>query len=156
MFVSRTEPSGRCTQSCARASGGWPSGAGRYSSIAGSLFYYFFPSSGPAGVFQSSDFLQVQRLTHLKYEQVHSFIPVTTLLGGLIAFPSFHVAWSVLATYAALPRRPLFLALCALNAVVIASTVLLGWHFLVDVPAGLLLAVSCLWAGEATHRRLSV
>ena len=76
-----------------------------YSSIAGSLIYYFFPSSGPAGIFQSPDFLPVQRLTQIKFEQVHHFQPVTTLLGGLIAFPSFHVCWSVLATYAALPRK---------------------------------------------------
>jgi membrane-associated phospholipid phosphatase len=126
-----------------------------YSSIAGSLIYYFFPSSGPAGVFQSPDFLPVQRLTHLKFEQVHNFQPVTTLLGGLIAFPSFHVAWSVLATYAALPRRGIFWALAALNALVISSTVLLGWHYLVDVPAGILLAAVCLWAGAATHRRFA-
>ncbi len=126
-----------------------------YSSIAGSLFYYFFPSSGPAGVFQSADFYEVQRLTHLKYEQVHNFTPVTTLLGGLIAFPSFHVAWSVLATYAASAKRPVFLAACALNAIVIASTVLLGWHYLVDVPAGLALAGLCLYAGTKTDRRLA-
>ena len=126
-----------------------------YSSIVGSLIYYFFPSSGPAGVFQSLDFLPVQRLTHLKYEQVHNFQPVTTLLGGLIAFPSFHVAWSVLATYAAQPRKYIFRGLVVLNALVISSTVLLGWHYLVDVPAGILLAIACIWAGEVTHRRLS-
>ena len=126
-----------------------------YSSIVGSLIYYFFPSSGPAGIFESQDFLAVQRLTHLKYEQVHNFQPVTTLLGGLIAFPSFHVAWSVLATYAALPRKNIFIGLAVLNVLVISSTVLLGWHYLVDVPAGILLAVVCLWAGEVTHRRLS-
>jgi membrane-associated phospholipid phosphatase len=125
-----------------------------YSSFFGSLFYYFFPSSGPAGVFDSPHFMAVQRLTHLKYEQVHNFQPVTTLLGGLIAFPSFHVAWSGLATYAALPYRRLFLFACALNAVVVASTVLLGWHYLVDVPAGIALAAGALWAGELTHRRL--
>ena len=127
-----------------------------YSSFFGSLIYYFFPSSGPAGVFESGDFLQVQRLTHLKFEQVHNFQPVTTLLGGLIAFPSFHVAWSVLATYAALPRKKIFVAFAVLNVVVISSTVLLGWHYLVDVPAGVALAVICIWAGEVTHRRLSL
>lgn len=127
-----------------------------YSSIAGSLIYYFFPSSGPAGIFQSPDFMTVQRLTHLKFEQVHHFQPVTTLLGGLIAFPSFHVAWSVLATYAALPKKNIFRGLVVLNVLVIASTVLLGWHYLVDVPAGILLAIICLWAGEVTHRRMSV
>jgi len=126
-----------------------------YSSIAGSLIYYFFPSSGPAGVFASEDFLAVQRLTHLKYEQVHNFQTVTTLLGGLIAFPSFHVAWSVLATYAALPNKHAFRFLAVLNVIVVSSTVLLGWHYLVDVPAGIALAVICLFAGEMTHKRLS-
>lgn len=126
-----------------------------YSSFIGSLVYYFFPSSGPAGVFDSPHFLQVQRLTHLKYEQVHNFQPVTTLLGGMIAFPSFHVAWSVLATYVTLPDRRVFAAFVVLNALVIPSTVLLGWHYLVDVPAGVLLAAGCLWAGGVTHRRLS-
>lgn len=126
-----------------------------YSSVAGSLVYYFFPSSGPAGVFQSPDFLAVQRLTHLKFVQVHSHQPVTSLLGGLIAFPSFHVAWSVLVTYAARPWPRLFAALAVFNALVIASTVLLGWHYLVDVPAGVALALAALWAGDATHRRLA-
>lgn len=126
-----------------------------YSSFAGSLMYYFFPSSGPAGVFESPHFLAVQRLTHLKYEQVHNFQPVTTLLGGLIAFPSFHVAWSVLTTFVGGANRGIFWTLVVLNVLVISSTVLLGWHYLVDVPAGILLAVICLWAGEVTYRRLS-
>jgi membrane-associated phospholipid phosphatase len=127
-----------------------------YSSFFGSLIYYFFPSSGPAGVFDSPDFMHVQRLTHLKYEQVHNFQPVTTLLGGLIAFPSFHVAWSVLATYVAWPKRNVFWSLVVLNVLVISSTVLLGWHYLVDVPAGIALALVCISAGEVTHRRLSL
>lgn len=126
-----------------------------YSSFIGSLFYYFFPSSGPAGVFESPHFMSVQRLTHLKYEQVHNFQPVTTLLGGLVAFPSFHVAWSVLVTYAAMSRKSLFAVLAVLNVMVITSTVLLGWHYLVDVPAGIFLAIVCIWAGKVTHRRLS-
>lgn len=126
-----------------------------YSSMLGSLIYYFFPSSGPAGIFNSEDFFAVQRLTHLKYVQVHNFQPVTTLLGGLIAFPSFHVAWSVLATYAALPYKKIFWGLVVLNSIVIASTVLLGWHYLVDVPAGIALALVCLYAGEMTHKRIN-
>jgi len=127
-----------------------------YSSFAGSLVYYFFPSSGPAGIFESPDFLPVQRLTHLKFEQVHNFEPVTTLLGGLIAFPSFHVAWSALATYATRSRPRIFWPLAALNVVVIASTALLGWHYIVDVAAGLALALACIAAGAATYRRCDV
>ncbi len=77
------------------------------------------------------------------------------MLGGMIAFPSFHVAWAVLTTYAALPVRRLFWAVAALNVLVVASTVLLGWHYLVDVPAGLLLGALSLYAGERTHARLA-
>lgn len=127
-----------------------------YTFLAGSLFYYFRPSSGPASVFASPDFLPVQRATYLKYQQVHSFRPVTTILGGMIAFPSFHVAWSVLVAYAALPYRNLFRAAAVWNALVILSTVLLGWHYAVDVPAGMLLAFLGLRAGEAAHRRLAL
>lgn len=126
-----------------------------YTFLAGSLFYYFFPSSGPASVFNSPHFLPVQRATYMKFLQVHAFLPVTTVLGGMIAFPSFHVAWSALVTYAARPYRGLFRAAVVWNALVIVSTVLLGWHYVVDVPAGLLLAALGLWAGDIAHRRLA-
>ncbi|MDE2142646.1 MAG: phosphatase PAP2 family protein [Elusimicrobia bacterium] len=126
-----------------------------YTFLIGSLFYYFFPSSGPASVFSSPDFLPVQRATYMKFVQVHTRAPVTTFLGGMIAFPSFHVAWSVLTSYAARPNRRLFAAAAAWNALVIVSTVVLGWHYAVDVPAGLLLAAAGLYAGAWTHRRLA-
>ena len=127
-----------------------------YAFIAGGLFYYFFPSSGPTAVYQSPDFLNVQRLTSLKFFQVHHFQEVTTIMGGMIAFPSFHVMWAVLTTYAALPSRRLFWGVAALNVLVVASTVLLGWHYLVDVPAGLLLGAVSLYAGGLTDRRLAL
>jgi membrane-associated phospholipid phosphatase len=125
-----------------------------YAFLAGGLFYYFFPSSGPSSVYQSPYFMNVQMLNAVKFDQVHHFRTVETLLGGLIAFPSFHVMWAVLATYAALPHRRLFWAAAALNTLVVVSTVVLGWHYLVDVPAGLLLGSLSLYAGELTHRRL--
>jgi hypothetical protein len=119
-----------------------------FSFLAGGFFYYFFPSSGPAGVYESRNFLDVQLLTTLKFYEVHHFLPVLTIQGGMIAFPSFHVAWAVLTTYAALPSRRLFPFVAALNVLVVASTVLLGWHYLVDVPAGLALAGLGLWAAS--------
>jgi len=73
----------------------------------------------------------------------------------MIAFPSFHVMWAVLTTYAALPNRRLFWAVAALNVLIVASTVLLGWHFLVDALAGIALALAAVAAGEYAHRRLA-
>ena len=125
-----------------------------YAFLVGGLFYYFFPSSGPTAVYSSPHFMNVQRLTSLKFFQVHHFQEVHTIMGGLIAFPSFHVMWAVLTTFAALPSRRLFWGVAALNVLVVASTVLLGWHYLVDVPAGLLLGALSLYAGEITFRSL--
>ena len=125
-----------------------------YALLIGGLFYYFFPSSGPATVCPSPDFQWIQRATSLKFYQVHHFQEVTTALGGMIAFPSFHVAWSVLLTYAALPWKRGFWLVAAWNVLVIVSTLLLGWHYLLDVPAGLALGALSLYAGELTHRRL--
>jgi membrane-associated phospholipid phosphatase len=126
-----------------------------YAFIAGGLFYYFFPSSGPASVYRSPHFLNVQRLTSAKFFQVHHFQEVRSIMGGMIAFPSFHVAWAVLTTYAALPSGKIFWSVAALNVLVVASTVLLGWHYLVDVPGGLLLGAASLYAAALTHRRLT-
>jgi membrane-associated phospholipid phosphatase len=126
-----------------------------YAFLAGGLFYYFFPSSGPGSVYQTPNFAPVQLLTSAKFYWVHHRLPVTTMWGGMIAFPSFHVMWAVITTYAALPYRKLFWGIALLNVLVIASTLLLGWHYLVDVPAGMLLGVLSLYAGEFTHRRLA-
>lgn len=126
-----------------------------YASIIGCLFYWFCPSSGPASVIGSPYFPWVQRATYMKFSQVHSWSMVTTVWGGMIAFPSFHVAWAALTVYAAAGDRRVLWPVAALNAVVIASTALLGWHYLVDLPAGLALAGVALFLGDAAHRRLT-
>lgn len=126
-----------------------------YAFLLGGLFYYLFPSSGPATVYQSPHFAYVQQLTSAKFFWVHHRLPVTTMWGGMIAFPSFHVMWAVITTYAALPYRKLFWGIAALNILVVLSTLLLGWHYLVDVPSGILLGALALYAGEVTHRNLA-
>jgi membrane-associated phospholipid phosphatase len=55
---------------------------------------------------------------------------------GLITFPSFHTIWAMLLV-AACPR-PLKAASAVLNALVIASTLTTGGHYLIDVLAGIL------------------
>jgi len=125
-----------------------------YATLLGCAFYWLFPSSGPASVIDSPHFLWVQRATHMKFTQVHSRSPVTTIWGGMIAFPSFHVAWSALATYAAAGDRRALWPVAALNAAIVAATVILGWHYLVDVPAGLALAGLALLLARARRSPL--
>ena len=121
-----------------------------YSTLAGYVVYYFFPSSGPASVMPSPYFTAEQQLTHLKFAWVHARQPIPTVDGGMIAFPSFHVAWGVLLTYLSGERKWLFYPVALLNGLMIAATVALGWHYLVDAIAGFAVAGACLWAAQRT------
>lgn len=59
---------------------------------------------------------------------------------GIITFPSFHSAWAVLLVVA-FWTTPLRWPAVVLNAFMLASTVPVGGHYFVDVPAGILVAV---------------
>jgi hypothetical protein len=129
--------------------------AGGLSFLAGGLFYWFHPSSGPATVLASPHFTSEQLMTSLKFRQLHAGIPPSAGYGGMIAFPSFHVVWAVLLAWTARADRRLWRAAGPFNALAVASTLLLGWHFLADVLGGLALAAASLWAAELLHARLS-
>jgi membrane-associated phospholipid phosphatase len=117
--------------------------------LIGMTTYYFFPTAGPTAIFHSPHFIPVQHDTFLKFFEVHHRLLLTTLDGGMIAFPSFHVIWAVLLTYLCRNQKWLFYPIIILNIGVIASTVFLGWHYLTDVIAGILLAV---WSIILAHK----
>jgi hypothetical protein len=58
---------------------------------------------------------------------------------GMISFPSFHVAGGLMVTWAFRAYRRWFAALAVLNTLMIASTVLTGAHYGVDVVATVVL-----------------
>jgi hypothetical protein len=69
---------------------------------------------------------------------------------GLIAFPSFHTVIAALAIYATYPVRFAGKAFLALNVLVICSVPIDGGHHLIDVVAGLAVALAALkFAGWA-------
>lgn len=108
--------------------------------IIGALIYYFFPTAGPTFVFHSPYFLPEQHATALKFYEIHHRQPLTTIQGGMIAFPSMHVAWACLLIYLCRSVKQLFYPILLLNIVVILSTLFLAWHYLVDVFAGIAVA----------------
>ncbi len=111
----------------------------------GGLIYYFWPTIAPAGVLHNQRFLQEQYDLILRFQQVHQHIPVTTYDGGLISFPSFHVITALLVLYAFRKYAPLFYPLLLLNILLIVSTMALGYHYVVDVIAALILAPMSIW-----------
>ena len=69
---------------------------------------------------------------------------------GLVSMPSLHAAGAMLVTWAVRRIRPLVWPVSLLNTLLIASTVLTGAHYVVDVlAAGVMVAVSVL-----AYRRL--
>lgn len=123
-----------------------------FSFYIGSVIYYFFPTMAPSGVFHNPFFSATQEDTSLRFFQVHHYLQVTSDQGGLIAFPSFHVVWAILLTYACKKQKIIFYPLMAYNSILIVSTVFLGWHYATDVIGGFALAAAALLFSERVYK----
>jgi len=64
---------------------------------------------------------------------------------GVVSFPSFHTMLGILITYALRDTRPLFMAVAAINAVMIVSTLPVGGHYLADVIAGAAICAAAIY-----------
>ena len=57
----------------------------------------------------------------------------TTNEGGLIALPSFHAIWAMLSVYLFKEWPVACFSLLSINIVLVASCILLGWHYPLDI-----------------------
>ncbi|MDD9910642.1 MAG: phosphatase PAP2 family protein [Ahrensia sp.] len=64
---------------------------------------------------------------------------------GIVTFPSFHTVLAIIATWSMRDIKYVFKPLLVLNVWVIVSTIPVGGHFLVDLPAGAVLAAAAIW-----------
>lgn len=110
-----------------------------FTTLIGFVFYYFFPTTAPASVINSPLFSSYQMATGLKFYQIHHYIVPTTNEGGLIALPSFHTIWALLCVYLLKEWVLPCILLLIINILLIASCVLLGWHYVIDVIAAVIL-----------------
>jgi len=67
-----------------------------------------------------------------------------TLFGATVCLPSFHVFWAVVSAYALRAFRWLRTPAIIVASLIVISTVTTGWHYAVDVIAGLALAAGCI------------
>lgn len=100
--------------------------------LIGYLVYYFFPTTAPASVLKGAYFLREEYNTGLKFYMIHHHMLPSSIAGGLISMPSFHIIWAIICQYATRPLRWLWYTLLPLNTMVILSALFLGWHYLVD------------------------
>jgi len=99
----------------------------------GFSIYYFFPSCGPASVYPPQYFLIEQHANHTKFWEIHHGIKASTEAGGLIAFPSFHVIWAWSCIRIFFGYKLIFAVYLIWFLLTCVSTVLLGWHYSIDV-----------------------
>jgi membrane-associated phospholipid phosphatase len=78
--------------------------------------------------------------------------PYSLQLYGVVCFPSFHVIWVLLCANSLWCFKLLRIPVAILSALIILSTMTGGWHYFVDVLAGLLVAAAAIAASRALSR----
>ena len=78
----------------------------------------------------------------------------TAEFAALVCFPSFHVIWAVLCCVALWGWRWLRIPAALLSCMIIFSTLTTGWHYFVDVLAGLAIAAIALAYATWCTRKL--
>ena len=117
--------------------------------LIGAAIYYFFPSIGPASIYTDSYFTRAQLDTVVNFKEIHQYLMVTTFDGGMIAFPSFHVLWSVITIYTLRKTSAVFFApVLVLNAIATAATLFLGWNYAIDIFAGIFVGLVAIYLAE--------
>jgi membrane-associated phospholipid phosphatase len=104
---------------------------------------YFHPSHEQFSNFTNhSGMWHYHLLVKLRTTHVLYFDPFH--LQGMVTFPSFHAAAAVLTAYAVRGVQFIRIPVLAFSLLMIVSAVPEGGHYLVDVIAGVLIAVACI------------
>lgn len=102
--------------------------------VIGTSIYYLFPTTAPT-IFLNKDHLVFDQINLiLQFEQIHAGTMPDHITMALIGFPSFHVIWALLLC-SLFKNTKLFLPVIIYNSIVCFSTILLGWHYFMDVIA---------------------
>ena len=123
----------------------------------GTVSYYLIPASGPFWAVPWS-FLDLERtdVTGLQEALLRNRAAVvadpfaTGSVSGIAAFASLHVSVTFTAALVLhlVRARPLLRnAMWVYLALVVISTVYFGWHYLIDVPAGMAIGAGAVWLG---------
>jgi hypothetical protein len=121
--------------------------------LLGGVLYWVLPAKGPF-VFrpsESHDAAQAQQQMAVAFDTfVRTRVPPPGYFTlPLAAMPSLHVAHATLFTALAFRRFP-WLGACFLVVLlfILVEAVASGWHYVLDLPVGALLAGACLWLAE--------
>jgi membrane-associated phospholipid phosphatase len=132
--------------------------------LSGIFIFLVFPAVGPCIYFPNSFSDDYHgSMTHFVmqaflsgYESIRQNSQEQTGVGYFVAFPSLHVAVAVVLQYFSRNSPFHFWMMLPINIALIASTVFLGYHYIVDVPGGVLLAFVAIGLMEKISEILNV
>jgi membrane-associated phospholipid phosphatase len=113
-----------------------------FATIAGAVIFRFVPAIGPWSVYACIPSAPQHRCQDLLLTLRSNGVHVLDLNeSGIVCFPSFHALLAVVSCVALWSIKPLRIPAVFLASCVVLSTLTTGWHYLVDVIGGLLLAI---------------
>ncbi len=129
--------------------------------LLGIIIFLAYPAVGPYVCFPESfvaDFhgtltYHVMRGIVSGYDAIKLSATPSADIGYFVSFPSLHVALAVLLQYFLSCSKFHFWMFLPINVLVMVSTVFLGFHYLLDVPAGALVALIVIWSLAVWKRR---
>jgi PAP2 superfamily len=124
----------------------------------GLLVFVVYPTVGPC-IFEPDSFRAAFHDT-FTYTLMQRMAQEYAAVGGgatgkgaayFVALPSLHVAVATILQRALAVSRAHFWMMAPVNLFLVVSTVVLGYHYLVDVPAGVAVGLLVAWWGERRH-----
>ncbi|MEQ1568242.1 MAG: phosphatase PAP2 family protein [Myxococcota bacterium] len=118
--------------------------------VASTVFLWAFPAEGPWAFYQgmyTNPPAEPHYLPVLRALRAGELIDLTTV-HGFLNFPSFHTVFALLIARTVRGFGPLTVAVFTLDALVVVSTVPVGWHYLVDVVGGVAWTLASVWFVE--------
>lgn len=116
----------------------------------------YYPESFRSGYEATTTALWMSS-SYIEFAAIRDHLQPITGFGYFVALPSLHTAMALLCQLSLRRSRILFWMFFPINALIIASTVVLGYHYALDVPAGIaLVAIIFVFTGGRLSRRRSV
>ncbi len=114
--------------------------------IIGGLIFYFFPTTAPPAVITNPHFTETQYAPVIRLHEIRNGLPLTVSgASGMISFPSFHVIWALIMLNAIKSIKWVRGPLIIFGLITIYSTLGLGWHYLVDDLASVVIVGVAIW-----------
>jgi membrane-associated phospholipid phosphatase len=118
------------------------------------ISFSLMPALGPMGALGVDNTGWLAQFDALRAGTLTTFVP--SAVKGLVTFPSYHAAMAGLCCYGFLKLRPSFSApFILLNIAMTISVLAVGGHYLIDLVAGIALAIAAIFAAERIGNLLS-